>query len=651
MLNRNVLLYGKDGPLPAQHILHAGPLALVYENGDLRYLRQGAHEVLRRIYVAVRDHNWGTVPARIANEHIEDNGDSFRISYDATHHQGEIDFRWHGAISGEPDGTITFSMDGVAHSTFRRNRIGFCVLHPASCAGVRCRVTTTDGTTRESCFPQFIQPDAPFENIKSIAHEVQPGAEAEVVFSGDVFEMEDQRNWIDASFKTFCTPLHLPYPVEIQTGTQISQSVTVHLQTAAMLEAPAEALREQPLQLTVSDAVVRTLPPLGLGVASHNESLSELELRRLRSLHLSHLRVDLPLSCPEYSHTLHRASNEARALGTKLEAALFLTDNAAAELDEFVFRLHELKPPLASCLVFHTGEKSTSESWVLPARERLRAYGATVPVGAGTNAYFTELNRQRPPVRVLDFVSYSVNPQVHAFDNSSLLETLETLATTVQSARRFCGDLPISVSPITLKPRFNVAATSPEAEAAPGELPAPVDARQMSLFGAAWTLGAIARLAQSEVARLTFYETTGWRGVMETARGSLSAAFPSVAASVFPLYHVLADVGEFAGAQVLASTRSDSLKLDGIALRNEEQICVLLANFSAVEQTIEVQGLSEPTQVRVLDETNVELAMREPESFRAVAGQEIAFARGSLQLQLKAYAVARILCRNIKDRS
>ena len=30
--------------------------------------------------------------------------------------------------------------------------------------------------------------------------------------TGDVFEMEDQRNWTDASFKTYCTPLRQPFP-------------------------------------------------------------------------------------------------------------------------------------------------------------------------------------------------------------------------------------------------------------------------------------------------------------------------------------------------------------------------------------------------------------------------------------------------------
>jgi hypothetical protein len=529
-----------------------------------------------------------------------------------------------------------------------RNRIGFCVLHPAACAGAPCRVEYTDGTTQESSFPHYIQPDAPFENMKSIAHEVQPHLWAKVVFSGDVFEMEDQRNWIDASFKTFCTPLRLQYPVKIEHGTKVSQSVALQIEGASTAQVlPCKAVREQPLQFVIGDSVVRTLPPLGLGMASHNQPLTERELQRLRALHLSHLRVDLPLANSEYSHTLKRASDEAQALGVNLEVALFLTDNAYAELYDLLAQLHELKPPLGSWLVFHTSEKSTSEKWVELARERLQVYDATVPIGAGTNAYFTELNRGRPPVQVLDFISYSVNPQVHAFDNASLVETLETLPATVQSARQFCDNLPICISPITLKPRFNVAATGPESEPAPGELPAPVDARQMSLSGAAWTLGAIARLAHSEAAQLTFYETTGWRGVMETERGAASTNFPSLPGTVFPLYHVLVDVGEFAGAQVLASTHSDALKLEGLVLRKEGQTCVLLANLSATDQEIKVQNILGPIEMRVLDETNAESAMREPEAFRASAGEEIGAVDGRLHLKLKAYAVARILSRNV----
>ncbi len=120
----------------------------------------------------------------------------------------------------------------------------------------------------------------------------------------------------------------------------------------------------------------------------------------------------------------------------------------------------------------------------------------------------------------MDFITYSINPQVHAFDNLSLVETLSAQGETVKSARKFSNNKPISVSPITLKMRFNPNATAPEANMKSDQLPPQVDVRQMSLFGAAWTLGSLKYLCESETHSLTYYETTGWRGVMETELGS-----------------------------------------------------------------------------------------------------------------------------------
>ena len=61
MLPKNVLTYGRGAPLPERTPLRAGPLTLFYEAGDLRYVKPGDREILRRVYVAVRDRNWGTV--------------------------------------------------------------------------------------------------------------------------------------------------------------------------------------------------------------------------------------------------------------------------------------------------------------------------------------------------------------------------------------------------------------------------------------------------------------------------------------------------------------------------------------------------------------------------------------------------------------
>ena len=39
--------------------------------------------------------------------------------------------------------------------------------------------------------------------------------------------MEDQRNWTDASFKTYCTPLARPFPVPVQAGDRVDQRVAL----------------------------------------------------------------------------------------------------------------------------------------------------------------------------------------------------------------------------------------------------------------------------------------------------------------------------------------------------------------------------------------------------------------------------------------
>jgi hypothetical protein len=134
------------GPLP----LCAGPLSLLFDDGGLRYIRLRDTEVVRRVYSAVRDENWGTVPARIRNLEISRTDDAFRIEFDAEHVQAEIDFTWHGLIRGDASGRIVFEMDGVAKSDFRKNRIGFCILHPMSLAGQRLTVLHADGSRDET---------------------------------------------------------------------------------------------------------------------------------------------------------------------------------------------------------------------------------------------------------------------------------------------------------------------------------------------------------------------------------------------------------------------------------------------------------------------------------------------------------------------
>ncbi len=615
---------------PQRIALRAGPLRLQFVNGELRHVRLGEREVLRRVYVALRDVHWTTIPFEISNFQFERGVDSFGLSFDAAHCAGEIEFVWRGTILGAADGTITFTTDGTAQRDFRRNRLGFCVLHPADCAGQACRIEHPDGTTEEGAFPQFIAPHQPFRNIRAITHDVAPGLKAEVRLTGEVFEMEDQRNWTDGSFKTYSTPLALPFPVTVQQGERLTQSctLTLHGQPAITTEAAST------VRIALAEAPALPLPQIGLGMASHGQPLTQREIQWLRCLNLSHLRVDLPLSVPDWPDKLAAAVRDAQSLQARLEVALFLSDNAAQELAALQRVTAQLNAPIVRWLIFHQAEKVTTEKWIVMAREVL---GTAAPIGAGTNHYFTELNRHRPTTTA-DAVAYSLNPQVHASDEDTLIEALAAQAATVESARQFLGEVPLVISPVTLKPRFNPHA--PTQTTAPGELPTAVDVRQASLFAAAWTLGSLKYLAESGVASVTYYETTGWRGVLETEQGSLlPELFPSVPCTVFPLWHVFADVGELEAATVLPTVSSAPLQVVSLALQHAGGLRLLLANLSDAAQAVRLPLLLQRVQMRRLNAENEQYATHFPETFRHRVPTWLTPAEDAAELLLQPYEI------------
>jgi len=531
----------------------------------LRRICRGDTEVLRGIYAAVRDRNWGTVPPAVTLIESQVADDAFALRFEAECCQDDIHFRWQGELTGAADGTVVFDFDGKALSTFLRNRIGFCVLHPIrECAGARARQTRADGRMVECRFPQAIEPQifgqSSFQNLRALAHEITPGLWAEVNFEGEVFEMEDQRNWTDASFKTYCTPLALPFPVEIAAGTRVRQRVTLRLAGSSAQDRPPRvevtATRAATVTLTPPAAPGCPLPRLGLGLASHGQDLTEHELARLRDLSLAHLRVDLKVSDPAWPLVWDRAAREAASLNAALEVAVHWPRAGEGALGELQRRLGASPAPLARVLALREGEAATGAQTLALTRRALA--GKPVPVGAGSDANFCELNRERAlgrvPAAEADFLFWSINPQVHAFDDASVIETLEAQPATVATARAFGGGRPLVVSPVTLKPRFNAVATGAEPPPPPGQLPRAVDPRQRTMFAAAWTLGTLAALGAAGVESITLYETTGWRGLVETPAGSpLPEQFPARPGEVFPLFHLLAALAGFERMAVLSA--------------------------------------------------------------------------------------------------
>ena len=634
-------IYGADTPEPEPITLRMGAVSLFFEphSGWVRTVRlnQGA-EIVRGIYIAVRDKNWNTLPVTISDLDIQQKRGGFQISYSANCQQDDIHFTYTAELIGTPEGKLSYTFRGEAQTSFLKNRIGFCVLHPIDeCAGKNVKVEHTDDTTTRGSFPNWISPHQPFKNIRAITNDILWGVKATVRFEGDVFEMQDQRNWTDASFKTYSTPLSEPYPVEISAGTVIAQSVTLEL-LGRIPNRTAET-QNAPIVIHQSAETDYSLPNFGVGLAPLDKPLTEWEIARIAALKLSHLRVEIDFSNSDWQDIFLQTLShldDARLNEISLEAALFFTGNSQEEVEALTAIVRQIpRRTVKRWLVAQKGAAVTPENVINTARAALDKYQHRADFYAGTSANFTELNRNRPADK--RYFCYSLNPQVHAFDTRSLMETLPTQGDTVRNARRFGMNPFVAVSPITLKPRPN-----PNADVV--EILETSDARQYALCGAAWTLGSVESLTNATTHSATYYELFGNLGIIQPeSEGSNRVA---------PLYHVLADVGAFDGGRYVrvgASVRRNEVAI--LFLHKREKRRLMVANLTSKTQEFEIDFPARKITLKMLDETNVEYAMTEPEAYRAESGQSL---RGTsatdwrgmetrrVRLTLRPYGIARL---------
>jgi bile acid transporter len=570
-----VALWGGAAASGAEPIpLRAGPLTLVFEPdlAFLRHLRVGSDEVLRGISAPVRNSLWGTVPPQVRIVDLDRQADRFTLAFDVRCREREVDFLWRGTLVGTPDGSLDYTFEGEALADFERNRIGFCMLHGETAAGRPWRLEHTDGATEEGRFPERIAPHQPARDLRAVAHEFAPGRWAKVAFEGDVFEMEDQRNWTDASFKTYCTPLDRPRPVAVAAGTKVRQRIRLSLDGQMPAPPAVEAAEDRPVVLEVG-AESHPLPGIGVQVASRGEDLSAADIARLASLRLDHLRVDLTPADGQAADRLRAAAAQARAIDASLVVALHLDTDVDAGLESVAAACRAERPPVVAWLVIAADDATFAR-----ARAVLAPLVPDALVGVGRDTNFTELNRDRPGRSGLGVASYGMNPQVHAFDEASIVETLPIQAETVRTARTFLNDVPIIVGPVTLRVQGTSRAPLP------GERPADEDPRQPSAFAGGWTLGSIASLATAGVSRVTYYEAVGPKGIM-------------AAGEVYPIYDVLRDVGDFAGGSVRAVTTSDPAAVVGLALERDGRRRLVMANLVDEPRTVSVRGFGDDTQV------------------------------------------------------
>lgn len=579
-----VIYFGSSDPGSPARKLRAGGLQCIYQAGTIRHVRAGDREILRMIYPAVRDRNWGTVPGIITNERIVEDRQGFSIRYDCRYAMGEIDYMARVRLLGGLENTLAFSMQGKALSRFLKNRIGLNILYPVKeCAGRKGKVTTPEGTEYEAEFPRLVSPLQPMKNIRSLAWTLEGGINALLRLSGEVFEMEDQRNWTDASYKIYCTPLDLPFPVAVEPGEALRQEVFLKVETQGRKTAHDDANR---VMLAEAKNLL-TFPAIGLGRSSETLSLHSADMELIRKTGFRHYRVDLQLYQDGWDKKLPAGVEEAAGMGLALELGLFFGDGHTGQLAAFIEAISRHDPPVDRFLVFtsdHLNDRQLSEA-VIPV---LKSEFPGAAAGTGTDANFAELNRNRPPPGGQDFLAYSVNPQVHAADPLSLVENLEGQKYTVLSARSFAADKPISVTPVTLKPRFNIDATAEDRKETPaGALPSRYDHRQPSLFCAGWTLGSLKYLAEAGAGSVTYFETMGRGGIIHGFNQPLSPGiFKASHGELYPVYYFFRELLKYKDYRIRATESSHPLRFSSLLLQGKDEQILALANHTGTRQRI-----------------------------------------------------------------
>lgn len=541
--------------------LKAGPLDLVYQDGFIRCIKLGDLEIIRMINHALRDQNWGTIPMKIREEKIEKGEDRFLLTYTGRYDHGPVQFEVKCRIEGSPDGSVAFDYQGIALGNFKRNRIGFTVLHPIrDYEGEKVTIVHPDGSSVERVFPKWISPHQPFLNIKEMHWTLGNGSVAgSLAFEGEVFETEDQRNWTDASYKTYCTPLGLPFPVDVRQGDRIIQKVTLTLtQHAPVPEGKTAArisMQDEPVELTKFGILLNELPA----------AVSEKSV--IHELAPDYLRVEFDLD-----HDFSAALDMLRwavKMETPVELCLFTDrENPIKQLRE----LKEYFSTVRKLLLF--GNRSiTTPVGLIDLEDEFRKVFPDADLYAGTDAFFTELNRSSLDISGLDGVTYSVNPQVHAFDDQSLVETLEAQNHTVSTARHKYPGKKVNVSPVTFRTRWN-----PNATEVNGKFRQPTgnsDARQFEFFGACWFLISFKYLSESRAAGATYFELTGENGWFK---------FKNAQVVKSPAYLLRQQIKDY--THIVPCSSSHPLVVDAVCLKKAGKVMLLLVNWTGRHQRV-----------------------------------------------------------------
>ncbi|WP_426127657.1 D-apionate lactonase [Pararhizobium sp. PWRC1-1] len=593
-------LYGTRQAEPASRLLKAGKLTAQLAGGNLRAITYDGVEVLRAISYLVRDRDWGTYDPTLADLAVTERETGFTVAYTARCNGPDgtlLDIS--AAIEGNTEGRLTFK--GTARSTtgFETNRCGLCVLHPiVGVAGTPVTVEHVDGSIDGTRLPDLIEPWQPFKDMRAITHTAFPDVSVECRVEGDTFEMEDQRNWSDASYKTYVRPLALPWPYRIPANEPVTQQITLTIadRRTAAGNPPASAGNTGIIRLTPGTAA-GTMPAIGLLITPEEAKASLAALRHPDAPRVQDLLFHFD---PTAGHS-HSAFGDFVGIAaihtgtTTLEIAVPCQRPLDEELQEIAAWMRAAGFAPGAIMVCPSVDRQSTppgSRWpdCPPLTDVYTAAAKTFPgirLGGGMLSYFTELNRKRVPGENLAFISHCTNPIVHAPDDVSVMQSLEAMPFITRSVRAIYGNKPYRIGPSTIPMRQNPYGSRTMDNPDGGRIPmANQDPRHNGQFAAAFAAGYVTSVLDAGLETLTLSALTGPFGLYAGKHE------PVEEGGNRPLHAVVKGLAEVAGQRWQAVTSSHPGRVLAFTVETEIGRTVWIANLTPEEQSLDATQLN-----------------------------------------------------------
>ncbi len=597
--SKDEYLYGTTEPTRAGRRLECGALSCTLVNGALHLICYHGWQAVKQIALIVRDAEWGTCIPEISAQRWQEDGAEIVYTQEGevSHGRGKLHLRLEYRI-GPEEIHATAVIEGV--TPFATTRTGFNVLHPLDgLVDAPVKVTHTDGTEETGRFPQYISPSQPFFNIRSLSYELPCGTSVTCTMTGDAYEMEDQRNWTDASYKTYIRPLSKPRPYRIDAGETLEQAVHLTFAGSSGATQSWRARQPEPTSISLQPGDSLSPPELGIGYfAWQNQDIAN-QHDALQTIQPTYVEATLDLR-----NDLETQTRAIRAVVQDTHVPLWLRaivpDSDTEAIESSLRRLATLMADSGLSMTGITALPAAylksyqpTEAWPTGAdpEDAIRACRAVFPdarIGGGMFTYFTELNRCRPPERGIDFITHATAAIVHAADDRSVMETLDALPDVFASAQKIAGGKSYRIGTSSIATWTNPNGDHLVANKGRQRIPlTDCDPRQAALFGAAWHLGYYAKACHAGVDALAL-ATLGWPFPVATGQDVWT-----------PVFHVLKGLSAAKGHTLCPVRVTGHAALAGVAWRSGDAIELWAANLTPERQEVRLLGCALSRVVRL----------------------------------------------------